>query len=231
MRKILDERVVGRYLRDTGIDRLFSHNVDGLLELFYFRKNEFVLYEGISSDYLYFLADGEVKIYSSIGNGKYLNHGHYPLFRVIGEGATLWGDPAGASVQCEAPSYFFGISLPRHRGTLLNDICFLRYICEVLRTQINAQRHSSHALFFPLEGRLASLILQNSEGGILRYNLVSCADLLSASYRHLLRVIGGMCQKGLMVKAEKGRYQVVDHAGLEQLAAQIYHGKGPIKLF
>ena len=228
MKKILDQNIIGHYLHETNIAQLFSHDIDDFLELFYFKKNEFVLHEGVSSDYLYFLADGEVKIYSSIGNGKHLDHGHYPLFRVIGEAATLWGDPASASVQCETAGYFFGIALTRHRATLLNDVSFLRYICEVLRSQMNAQRHSSHALFFPLESRLASLILQNSEDGVLHYNLVTCADLLSTSYRHLLRVVGRLCEDGLLAKEGKGRYHVVNRPGLEQLAAQVYRGKGPI---
>jgi CRP-like cAMP-binding protein len=225
MKKILDKSLIDHYLKEVGIARLFSHDIDDLLEFFYFKKNEFVLHEGIPSDYLYFLADGEVRIYSSIGNGKRLDLGHYSLFRVIGEAATLWGNPPSASVQCNTASYFFGISLLRRRSVLLNDVNFLRYICEVLCTQINMQNQNRQALFFPLENRLASLVLQNTESGVLRYNLVTCADLLSTSYRHLLRVIGGMCEKGLLIRGKKGSYQVTDRAGLEQLAAHTYIGQ------
>lgn len=230
MKRISDKKTIDRYVRESGIEQLFSGPIDGLLELFFFRKDEFVLYENEPSDYLYFLLDGEVKIYSSIGNGKYLDHGHYPRFRVIGEAAILWGNPASASVQCASNSHFFGVSLARHRAQLLDENRFLRYICEILCAQMTMQRQSSHALFFPLENRMADLVLRNAPDGLLQYSLVACADLLSASYRHLLRVVKKMCEEGLLERAGGARYRVADRAGLERLATQLAHAKGPFSV-
>jgi len=219
MKKIFDQKIINQYIVSTDIINFFNDDVTKVLELFYFQKDEFLIYEGRCSDYIYFLADGKLRVYSSIGNGKIMAHGSFPFFRVLGETSCLWGDAAMATVQCEKDSYCFGISLTFYRNLLLNDVKFLRYICNILRTQMTSLCEDSHTSYFPLENRLSSFILQYSEDGVLNYNLVTCADLLSVSYRHLIRVMGSFCRLGYIHKIGRGKYRIVDQASLIHLAS------------
>jgi cAMP-binding proteins - catabolite gene activator and regulatory subunit of cAMP-dependent protein kinases len=222
MKKVNNKEKLLSLRNKSNIDNVLGQDADTLLELFYFQKDEFVLYEGLCSDYLYFLAEGQVRIYSSVGNGKNLDHGMYPGNRIIGEAACLWGDEASASVQCMENCYLFGIFLETNRDALLNNVIFLRYICDILREQMRIQKQSSHTMFFPLERRLASLLLQNSENGILQYNLTVCADMLSTSYRHILRVLDSFCRQGLVKKLGRGQYAIQHEKCLEDIAAHTY---------
>ncbi len=219
MKKILDPSAKNHLAETTGIANYFSADILPMLEVFYFRSNEFILHEKELSNYLYFLAEGEIKIHTSTGEGKTLAYGYYSDFRVLGEISCLWGEPAVASVQAHTNCYCFGIHLPRYRELLFSDALFLRYICNILRKQlVMYETKASKSQLYLTEQRFASLVLQNSKDGILQYSLVTCADLLAVSYRHILRIVKMFCQNGILEKQEHRSYRIADRKKLEALA-------------
>lgn len=231
MKKILDPAIKNQLVETTGVKNYFSNDILPILEVFYFHSHEFILHEKELSDYLFFLAEGEVKIHTSAGDGKILAYGYYTDFRVLGEISCLWGEAAAASVQAYTKSYCFGIHLPRYRELLFNDVLFLRYICSILRKQlVMFETKTSKSQLYLTEQRFASLVLQNSKDDILQYSLVACADLLAVSYRHILRVVKTFCQQGLLEKQEHRRYRIVDRKRLEALAVSSSSAKEALYL-
>ncbi len=220
MKRIYDTEVIRQYIDSSSVTDLFSGDITGMLELVFFQKGEYLFREGIYFDHIFFLIDGEVKVYSSIGNGYSQAYGYFPSFRILGEISCLFGDPATATAQCAQPCHCFAIPM-KYRGVLLKDVRFLQYVCNILRNQFLAVKEQSHTRFYPLESRLASLILQHSKDGILQYKLVTCSELLSTSYRHLQRVISSFCQQGLLEK-NGSHYHIADQKKLEELASKTY---------
>ena len=139
-------------------------------------------------------------------------------FQIIGETCSLWNKPPTASVQATCKTYCIGISM-QYRDLLLNDIVFLRYICQNLGDKLSYMNNNTCInLYESLESRLASFILKSENNGIFSYNLTECAELLCASYRHLLRVVNLFCNTNILSKDGKS-YTILDRGYLESIAS------------
>ncbi len=191
--------------------------MSNLLELFSLNKGDFLINEGECSDYLYFLVSGKLKVFSHSTSGKIMSLNLFNSFEIIGETGSLWNNPPTASVQASSKAYCIGISM-KHRDILLNDVIFLRYICKNLGERLSYMNNTTCInLYEPLENRLASFILKTEENGVFSYNLTECAELLCASYRHLLRVINLFCSTNKLIKEGKS-YKILDRDYLESIS-------------
>lgn len=209
MINVKNKGLLNKYINNTGITKLFSQDMSNLLELFSLNKGDFLINEGECSNYLYFLVSGKLKVFSHSTSGKIMSLTHFNSFEIIGETCSLWNNPPTASVQASSKAYCIGISM-KHRDILLNDVIFLRYICKNLGDRLSYMNNTTCInLYEPLENRLASFILKTEENGIFSYNLTECAELLCASYRHLLRIINLFCSTNKLIKDGKS-YKILD---------------------
>ena len=119
---------------------------------------------------------------------------------LLGVAATLWDEGPINSVRALTECIFIAIPANLYRDALLNDNKFLRFAVRTLVTHVR----KSAAHFDPLENRLASFILMVQRGGLFRYNLTQCADIMETSYRHLMRTLSTLCAMGILQKGEKG---------------------------
>lgn len=226
MKSINDDQLFKKLLKETRISGIFSLDISEIVELFLFKEGEYLIHQGEYSEYLYFLASGRVKVFSTNLSGNIVPFGYYQRFRVIGEVSLLWGKKPDTSVQAVEKCYCFGINLEKHRHILLNDNSFLRYICKLLCSIVKTLDNNMAVLMFmPLETRLASFILQNTEDGIFQSSLLECSELIATSYRHLLRMMKDFCDRG-MLKKEKQKYLVVDEKKLREIASEPYRYYG-----
>lgn len=217
MINVKNKGLLNKYINNTGISKLFSQDMSNLLELFSLNKGDFLINEGECSDYLYFLVSGKLKVFSHSTSGKIMSLNLFNSFEIIGETGSLWNNPPTASVQASSKAYCIGISM-KHRDILLNDVIFLRYICKNLGERLSYMNNITCInLYEPLENRLASFILKTEENGIFSYNLTECAELLCASYRHLLRVINLFCSTNKLIKEGKS-YKILDRDYLESIS-------------
>lgn len=217
MINVKNKGLLNKYINNTGISKLFSQDMSNLLELFSLNKGDFLINEGECSDYLYFLVSGKLKFFSHSTSGKIMSLNLFNSFEIIGETGSLWNNPPTASVQASSKAYCIGISM-KHRDILLNDVIFLRYICKNLGERLSYMNNTTCInLYEPLENRLASFILKTEENGIFSYNLTECAELLCASYRHLLRVINLFCSTNKLIKEGKS-YKILDRDYLESIS-------------
>lgn len=217
MINVKNKGLLNKYINNTVISKLFSQDMSNLLELFSLNKGDFLINEGECSDYLYFLVSGKLKVFSHSTSGKIMSLNLFNSFEIIGETGSLWNNPPTASVQASSKAYCIGISM-KHRDILLNDVIFLRYICKNLGERLSYMNNTTCInLYEPLENRLASFILKTEENGVFSYNLTECAELLCASYRHLLRVINLFCSTNKLIKEGKS-YKILDRDYLESIS-------------
>lgn len=219
MEKVVSKSLFNKYLNESNVLELFSHDMSNCMDLFSFKKGDVLITEGECSDYIYFLVNGNMKVFSHSTSGKVMFVSHFKSLEVLGETCSLWNKPPTASVQATTNGYCLGISLARYRETLLNDVKFLRYTCMNLGERLSEMNSNTCiTMFDSLESRLASFILKNSKDNIFHYNLTECAELLCTSYRHLLRIINLFCNTNKLSKNGKS-YKIIDRGYLESIAS------------
>ena len=221
MINVKNQELLDKYVNNTGISELFSQDISNLLELFSLNKGDFLINEGECSDYLYFLVSGKLKVFSHSTSGKIMSITLFNSFEIVGETCSLWNKPPTASVQATSKAYCIGISM-KYRDLLLNDVIFLRYICQNLGERLSYMNNTTCInLYESLESRLASFILKTEKDGIFSYNLTECAELLCTSYRHLLRIINLFCSTNKLVKNGKF-YKIIDRSYLEKVSSNSF---------
>lgn len=221
MINVKNQELLDKYVNNTGISKLFSQDITNLLELFSLNKGDFLINEGECSDYLYFLVSGKLKVFSHSTSGKIMSLTLFNSFEIVGETCSLWNKPPTASVQASSKAYCIGISM-KYRDLLLNDVIFLRYICQNLGERLSYMNNTTCInLYESLESRLASFILKTEKDGIFSYNLTECAELLCTSYRHLLRIINLFCSTNKLIKNGKC-YKIIDRSYLEKVSSNSF---------
>ena len=81
-------------------------------------------------------------------------------------------------------------------------------------------------MLYPLENRVSGYILATSErhnDNSLRFygNLTEMAELLATSYRHLLRTLRDLIDKGILRK-RSGYYEIMEVEILKNLSSELY---------
>ncbi|MBM7693522.1 CRP-like cAMP-binding protein [Peribacillus deserti] len=214
-----------QYLEKHSISELFSFPIEEYIEVHEYRRDEWIIREGMRPDYLYYVIEGKAKIYMTYQNGKvslinFINARDY-----IGEMELLNEVYYTKGIQASTKTVCFAIPLHQCGKQMLEDIIFLRELTKFLSvkaTQMAAKY--SQSLAFPLENRLADFILQTADGDIYREKHVTVCDFLGVSYRHLLHVLAKLCEKGYLHKAGR-QYRIEDRERLEQLAGVSRNGE------
>lgn len=223
MKRIFDTEKIEQLAKTNGIPNFFSTDIIPHLELLYFEPNEYVIHEGEPLKYLYFILQGKVKIYVSLSNGKSILLCFYEGLQVLGEVELVNGNPASTSVKTIEELYCLCIPSDKVGTLLLNDHKFLRYALSSISEKLTRSvQNSSINLLYPLENRLSSYILATSEKTLVfDENLTEISELLATSYRHLLRTLNTLSEKGALEKVGR-HYQVSDLNLLRSLASDVY---------
>jgi CRP-like cAMP-binding protein len=206
------------YLENNSIEHLFSFQVKEFMEVHEYRRDEWIILEGMRPDFLFYVMEGKAKIYVTHQNGKvslinFINAKDY-----IGEMELLNDVYYTKGIQASTKTICFALPIYRYRTQLLEDAKFLRELTKFLsvKATLMAAKYSQ-SLAFPLENRLADFILQTADEGIYKEKHVTVCDYLGVSYRHLLHVITQFCDKKYLQK--KGRnYQIKQYHSLYELA-------------
>ena len=99
----------------------------------------------------------------------------------------------------------------------------LRLICQNLAHKLAATAQSStQNLLLPLPQRLAGKLLAGQKDGIYCQNLSRLALIMGVSYRHLLRCLSQMVERGLLQRAGRGRFLLADPDALRRLADGVH---------
>lgn len=193
-------------------------DIHKISDLVCFARNEYLVTAGVPSDYLYFVMSGKTICFSYTTNEKNNCVSFTQHQTLVGEASSLFGKPPAFNVKALSDTICIAINLPRYRTDLLNDLTFVRNICELLASKINNEGRYSTTLLDPLEVRLAQFILLNTTNHLFTLQLTDCADALNTSYRHLLRIMKQLCALNILSK-EHNCYYIQDRDALERVSS------------
>ena len=200
------------------VEDYFSFDIRPYVTRRRYNVNSTILSEGRTNEQLYFIQKGRVKVCFTKENGDTAlpNFLEAPVF--IGEMEFLGARESTSRVIAIKPCLCCIIRCAECREQILNDAKFLRHLCLMLGQRFVATTANFSAnQTLPLRVRLARYILQNSTDGMYHQKHTETAAYLGVTYRHLLYVIAGLVQEGLLEKGETG-YRIVSERALRQEA-------------
>ncbi|MGG2016975.1 transcriptional regulator YeiL [Bacillus sp. S10(2024)] len=208
-------------LKKGSIAHLFSFPVEEFMEVHEYQRDEWIIQEGMRTNFLFYVIEGKAKIYVTHQNGKvslinFINTNEY-----IGEMELFNEVYYTKGIQASMKTICFALPIHRCRTQLMEDAKFLRELTKFLsiKATLMAAKYSQ-SLAFPLENRLADFILQTAYEGVYKEKHVTVCDYLGVSYRHLLHVLTQFCDKGYLQK-EGRHYRIQQHNPLYELAEML----------
>lgn len=221
MEKLRDEVRKKDLMLRSGYEEQFSFSPAEDTLLFSAEPGDYLIREGETPFYLYYLVSGRAKLYVTMSNGRQSLIDFFTAPCFIGEMELI--DPAHEplAVQAIDRCLCLALPIPAYRKRLLEDPLFLRKLCLVL-SQKNFRNITSYTQnqSFPLLNRLAVFILLTENQGIYREKHTLTADHLGVSYRHLLYTLAELTKKGILERIPEG-YAVRDPEALGALARVI----------
>ncbi len=222
MHIITDSNIYKQIISKSKVEEMFSLDLFSVSNLFAFEKGDSIIREGVVSKYLYIFLEGELKVYTTSPSGKVINYGNFNTERPIGEINSLWDTLPVATVEASKDSYCIGISLDKYKEDLLNDNKFLRYLCKLMSERVvSLDCQLANVVAISSDVRLAAYLLQSSTNNVIEMNLRETCEIISVSYRHLLRIIDDFCAKGY-IKKEKSTYYILDKDSLTKLSEEFF---------
>lgn len=202
------------------LQSIFDFDISPYVTIREFQPDEFIIREGERPSYLYYLVDGRAKLFLSQENGKVslINFLEGPCF--IGEMELLDETRLPQGVKAISLCRCYQIDISECGEALLQDTKFLRYLCSFLSEKAtqntnNYMRNQS----YPLKNRFAEFILKMSMNGYYREPHTEVAEFLGVTYRHLLYVLAGFVQEGILQKTNQG-YLLTDEEKLKSLISK-----------
>ncbi|WP_180272607.1 cyclic nucleotide-binding domain-containing protein [Konateibacter massiliensis] len=222
MERIYDKALFEKIIREYPIEEALTDYKEYPIELVLFKKGEHLFKYGEPLAYICFFISGRAKVYSLLANGKHFLHTFYHQFELIGDIEFVNRLDIRTNVQALTEVYCLLLPLNECHARLYDDRKFLRAACSHLASKLDSREQlNSHNIFYPLEERLASYIINTSDGLVFHENLTSLSELLGTSYRHLLRTLKDFCDRGYLEK-ENGVYKITAPNALKTLGADIY---------
>lgn len=220
MKKVSDDTLLKKYIDTFDLQSYLDNDLFPISNLFSFDKNEHLIRLETPSDYLYFLVEGTVRVYSYSSDTQNIVISRSQPVAILGEASSLWNLLPKGNVKAETNCLCVGISLKQHRDLIQNDVRFLQNICQILSYRLNSGITLATSLTEPVETRLARFILENSVDHRFSFQLTTCAAILNVSYRHLLRTINNFKAEGIIEK-EKNYYKITDKKALNLLSENL----------
>lgn len=220
MKKIQDAEQLSAYVEMHHLQDYMDSDILAMASLQYFEKEEHLIRTGTTSDFLYFLVDGTVIVYSYSSDTQNICIDHAKPATPLGEASSLWGLLPKSSVKAVSNCMCVSIPLNQYREQLQQDVRFLQNICQLLSYRLNSGINLANSLTEPVETRLAKFILTNHENEKFSFRLTTCASILNVSYRHLLRTITNFRDANILEK-KKNYYLIHDFDALNDLAENL----------
>lgn len=225
MKEIMDRNLVHQYLNTFGLENVFPEGLRQHLVLYQFEPGEALCLQGEKPEFLFFLVQGKIKVYTTSAEGKTLLINFTTPLEVIGEIECLRGKENLNTVTAVTPVEAIGIH-KRRLSQYEEEASFLSLLLHMVTEKFYRKSISLGSnLLYPVEVRLASYLLsvcledESEPASEPMSSLKDIANLIGTSYRHLNRVLQKFCSDGLVerrrgsmiVKNRKGLYMVAGH--------------------
>lgn len=218
MERVNDKKLLYRFFDKYEINRYFAIDIKDDVFLVKFARSEAIQNTGDSVDVLYFVVDGTVKVSSIQENGKSKLVCIVHPFDMLGDIEIFAEMDYINDVVALSDTYCIGLSLEKYRDILLADPVFTKYMASTLaKIVLNNNETVSFNMLNSLETRVATYILLSAKNNSFKENLTHLAELMATSYRHLHRVLSGLCDKKILAK--EGRiYKIIDEERLREMS-------------
>jgi CRP-like cAMP-binding protein len=226
MEEFQNEHQLLHYLKQYQLESVFHEPLRPHMTLCHFEKCELICREGETSEYLYVLVEGKVKIFTTSPQDKTLVLCFKTPLEVVGDIEYIRESNIVNTVQAVSPVVMLRIHY-QWLAELASDYApLLKFLLKIISHKFYIDSNfSNFNLMYPVEVRLASYLLSISteEAGTVvheeldAFNLTDIANLIGTSYRHLNRVIQKLCADGLIMR-DQGFIMVKDRAGLAEVA-------------
>lgn len=167
-----------------------------------------MLREGQPIGWLAIVVSGSAKVCRTAPNGKSLILCYYISGGLIGEIELLTRQGnATCSVKAVTDFVCIAVNCQDCLAELKTNVIFLNKLGMELAKKLTASsdNFTSNALCTG-EQRLCAYILQNSHGGLFCDTLTDVSCSVGMSYRHMFRLLGQLCEEGILKKRESGYY-------------------------
>lgn len=218
MIRINDERLLYELYEKYDVANYFLVDRRELMHLVKFEKDEIIQNFGDTNDELYIMVGGSAKVNSIQENGKAKLICIVKDFDIMGYIEFFANMNYSNEIVSLKETYCLVLNLRENKEIILSDPIFTKYMIESMAKMVLSNNiASSFNLLNSLERRLATYILLSANENYFNENLTSLSELLAVSYRHLHRVLMGLCEKDILLK--KGKfYKIIDKKSLEDLA-------------
>jgi CRP-like cAMP-binding protein len=179
-----------------------------------------MLYAEQEIEYLYILLSGKAKVCMSDESGRNLLLCYYISEGIMGDVELMMGRrDAISSVQAVTPVVCICLPLNVYASALLSHLPFVLRLARGLSTKLSASVASTTEIILrPFEARFCVYLLQGAQNGVFSERLIDVAEQLGVSYRHLLRSLKTLCEKGVLEKKSDG-YHILNESALREKAA------------
>jgi CRP-like cAMP-binding protein len=210
-----DRELLSQYgLRDLDLSRA-ERRVYG--------QGEYISLAGEPISDLYFVVSGKAKVLISLLSGKQLLLAYFTSRGIIGDMELATNKPTNYTT-VRAVTEFVCVTLPLgfYAAELRANNAFVNYVARELAEKLT-QRVINGAIttLQPLEARLCAYVTLSASGGYFRETLTEVAEVVGASYRHLLRCLDKLCGKKILAKEASG-YRIADQKMLDDIAGDLY---------
>lgn len=220
MKRINDNALLKILFERHKIDKYFDTDIRDDVYLVKFEKGETIQSTGDPVDILYFVVDGSVKVNREQKDGKSKLICIVNAFDMLGDIEIFADMDYVNDIVALKDTYCLGLNLGTYKDILLADPTFVQYMAKNLAKIVLLNNESaSFNMLNSLETRVATYILLSAKNNCFKENLTHLAEQLATSYRHLLRVLSGLCEKNILRK--EGRdYIIVDENRLKEMSDQ-----------
>ncbi|MEK4762708.1 cyclic nucleotide-binding domain-containing protein [Viridibacillus sp. FSL E2-0187] len=226
MKKIENHEQLNNYLKEYQLESIFNKSLIEHLALYSFEQGEDICSQGDTSQYLYILVKGKIKIFTSSSEGRKLILSFKTPLYLIGDIEYVQDIDIINTVEAVSPVIMIGIQYQWLKKFGSEYTPLLRFLLETVTRKFYIKSNFlSFNLLYPVEVRLASYLLSisfydsdaNNDSGLSINRLRDVADLIGTSYRHLNRVIQQLCAEGL-IERTKESIIVINRDALSTLA-------------
>lgn len=185
-----------------------------------FLAGDVVVRQGFLGEHLYLIIKGSAHVRFYTKDGKFLamRHSTASSSGFIGDLELALGTREFQNaVTAETDMLCLAIPYRTLEVLFLTDVRFSNKIAQIMAKRDLESLKSRAAALGTGEQRLCAYLLEESPGGVFREPLTHTAAVLGVSYRHLLRILSGLQQDGLLEKKPDG-YHILNR---ETLAARL----------
>jgi len=185
-----------------------------------FEADEELFRQGEKIDWFMFVLKGTGDVQLHAPNGGKLSFGYSISEGALGEMELLSGkNVSNTTVIALTPLVCLAIPFETAAREMQKNIVFSNAMGK--KVALACSSLQANYLMITLAGgeqRLAAYILRKSRNGVFRDTLSDTASVIGVSYRHIFRMLGRLCDDGILSKQKDG-YHITDAERLKTRSA------------